>query len=365
MSHRSGPALGGLLIVMTLAPAVLRAQTAPASPAASDPSVSEIVVTGDRAGLLEKRPNSVVFGLDKALVDTPRSASLISATTIQRYGIQTIDGLVAIAPGTFTASFYGVAGTLNIRGTYAENYFEGFKLIENLSTFTTPVDDAAQIEIIRGPPTPLYGPGRVGGLLNFIPKTAKDSGAYITKPEAELDVTLGDYQLKDFTGQAGAPVDLGAVTADFTPMASFTTPIATTGASIPSRVGALSGRFDLPDNWKFGFDLQYYHDTGDVQTPGWNRPTQNLIDNQIYITGRNTALSNTPGVGYLAPRQTVVPARPPGIPDYSYPTLYTATGAGTRSGLLRLRPRPNRGLNLGHRRGNHQARSPRRLSQSL
>ncbi len=177
MSHRSGPALGGLLIVMTLAPAVLRAQTAPASPAAADPSVSEVVVTGDRAGLLEKRPNSVVFGLDKPLIETPRSASLISATTIQRYGIQTIDGLVAIAPGTFTASFYGVAGTLNIRGTYAENYFEGFKLIENLGTFTTPVGDAAQIEIIRGPPTPLYGPGRVGGLLNFIPKTAKDSGA--------------------------------------------------------------------------------------------------------------------------------------------------------------------------------------------
>ena len=327
MFDRSAMGLGALLILAVSASDV---SAAPASaPSASDPSVSEIVVTADKAGLLERRPNSVVFGLDKPLVDTPRSASLISATTIQRYGIQTIDGLVAIAPGTFTASFYGVAGTLNIRGTYAENYFEGFKLIENLGTFTTPVDDAAQIEIVRGPPTPLYGPGRVGGLLNFIPKTVKDSGAYITKPQAELDVTLGDYQLKDFTGQVGLPVDLGAVQGGLYAYGEFYDAHSYYRGIYPEHeLGALSGRFDLPDNWKFGFDFQYYHDTGDVQTPGWNRLTQNLIDNQIYITGRNTALSNTPGVGYLAPGQTVVPARPPGIPYYSYPTLYTATGAG-------------------------------------
>ncbi len=129
-------------------------------------------------------------------------------------------------------------------------------------------------------------------------------------------------------------------------------------------LGELSGRFDLPDNWKFGFDVQYYHSTGDVQTPGWNRLTQNLIDNQIYITGRNTALSNTPGVRYLAPGQTVVPARPPGFPTILSDALYGHRRRAL-SGLLRLRPRPHRGLHPGHRRRNHQARSPRRLSQPL
>ena len=77
-------------------------------------TTNELVVTSDRVGLLERRPNNTVFGLDKPLIDTPRSASLISDLTIQRYGIQTIDNLVAIAPGTFTASFYGVPGSLNI-----------------------------------------------------------------------------------------------------------------------------------------------------------------------------------------------------------------------------------------------------------
>src|SRR5271155_427734 len=160
MTLRTGLLGASAVSLVALATAARAEGDAPAQT-----GVSEVVVTADRAGLLERRPNNTVFGLDKPLIDTPRSASLISDLTIQRYGIQTIDNLVAVAPGTLTASFYGVAGSLNIRGTYAENYFKGFKEIENLGTYTTPVGDAAQIEIVRGPPSPIYGPGRVGGFL--------------------------------------------------------------------------------------------------------------------------------------------------------------------------------------------------------
>ena len=43
----------------------------------------------------------------------------------------------------------------------------------------------------------------------------------------------------------------------------------------------------------------YYHSNGDVQTPGWNRLTQALIDNGTYITGRNTSLKDADGNGQL------------------------------------------------------------------
>jgi iron complex outermembrane receptor protein len=69
-----------------------------------------------------------------------------------------------------------VPGALNIRGTLAENYFRGFKRVENRGTYSTPIGGAAQIEIVRGPPTPIYGAGKVGGMLNFIPKSARDEG---------------------------------------------------------------------------------------------------------------------------------------------------------------------------------------------
>jgi iron complex outermembrane receptor protein len=282
-----------------------------ASPAlAADPApgaLSEVVVTADKAGLLEKRADAVVFGLDKPLVDTPRSASVISATTLARYAIRTVDDLTAVAPGTFTASFYGVPGTLDIRGTYAENYFEGFKLIDNLGTYATPLGDAAQIEIVRGPPSPIYGPGRVGGLLDFVPKSAGEGAADPTRASGEVDLTLGDYQKKTLAAQGGGPVDLGPLHGGlYAYVEADDSHSYYRGVYPKHQLAELSGRFRGPDHWRIAFDLQVYHSTGEVQTPGWNRLTQALIDDQVYITGRNTALSASPGAPYLSPAQTVI-----------------------------------------------------------
>src|SRR3712207_4194382 len=103
----------------------------------------------------------------------PISASFASALTLERYGVRTVDDLVEVSPGAFTDSYYGVPGSLALRGTLAENYFRGFKRVENRGTYPTPLGAADRVEIVRGPPTPLYGPGKVGGLLNFTPKTAR------------------------------------------------------------------------------------------------------------------------------------------------------------------------------------------------
>ena len=143
----------GLMWAMAAAPATALAQPAPTgSTAPTDGStvVQEVVVTRDKAGLIDQKPDSTVFGLAKPLIDTPRTATFISNTTLQRYGVVTVDDLVALAPGAFTASYYGVPGALNLRGTLAETYFRGFKLIENRGTYTTPIADAAQIDVVNG-----------------------------------------------------------------------------------------------------------------------------------------------------------------------------------------------------------------------
>jgi iron complex outermembrane receptor protein len=284
------------------------------STATTSSTVSELVVTADKVGLLEQKPSTTVFGLSKPLIETPRAATMITDTNIQRYGIQTIDQLTTVAPGTFTASFYGVPGTLNIRGTLAENYFEGFKLITNWGTYSTPVGDASRIDIVRGPPSPIYGPGFVGGLLNFIPKSASDSGAYLTQPTGELTYTGGSYDKNNITGQFGAPVNAGIFNGGIYAYGEFDDSHSFYNGIHPEHeMGEISARFDLPDSWKLAADFSYLHSTGDVQTPGWNRVTQNLINNQTYITGRNTALTNTPGVPYLTPAQAS-----PTAPYYPY-----------------------------------------------
>ncbi|MDI1363976.1 MAG: TonB-dependent receptor plug domain-containing protein, partial [bacterium] len=202
---------------MSLRPAFLSASLlvlAAASAVRAEDQVADsvdavLVLARDKAGLLEKQPSNTVFGIAKPLIETPRSASLVSDVTLERFGIETLDGVSAVSPGTHTASFYGVPGSLNIRGTLAENYFRGFKRVENRGTYSTPIGGAARIEILRGPPTPVYGAGKVGGLVNFIPKSARDEGRFLAEPEGQLTATFGSYDKKLLTGQFGAPLSLG------------------------------------------------------------------------------------------------------------------------------------------------------------
>jgi len=266
------------------------------------PASSEIVVTADKAGLLEKKSTSTVFGLDKPLLQTPRAATFVSDTTMERYGITTIDDLVEISPSSYTASFYGVPGSLNIRGTLAEDYFEGFKRVENRGTYTTPIGDASQIQIVRGPPNPNFGAGKVGGLLNFIPKTARDGAAFISAPTGEISVTGGDYNKADVTAQGGLPASFGPVQGglygyvDIDEAGSYYR-----GIDPKRQTGEFSGDFNLPGGWTTALQGMVYHSDGDVQTPGWNRITQSLIDTGTYTTGRNATLVDINGDGHIEP----------------------------------------------------------------
>jgi len=223
-------------------------------------TVDEVLVLArDKAGLLEKQPNDTVFGIEKSLLETPRSASFASDLTLERYGIETLDGLTAVSPGTYTASFYGVPGALNVRGTLAENYFRGFKRIENRGTYSTPIGGASRIEIVRGPPTPLYGAGKVGGMMNFIPKSARDEGRFLTDPKGELTATFGSYAKKNLTGQVALPVKLGRadggvyVYGEVDDSKSFYR-----GLNPKRRLVEVSADFDLGAGWTTAFGGMVY-----------------------------------------------------------------------------------------------------------
>ena len=288
----------GLTAAVLTAPALASAQDAPAA-------VESVTVTArDAAGLVARRPSDTVFGLSKPLLETPRAASFVSDTTMERYGVRTIDDLTAVAPGAFTDSYYGVPGALNLRGTLAETYFRGFKRIENRGTYPTPIGAAEQVEIVRGPPTPVYGPGKVGGFLNFVPKTAHTTQGFLTEPTGEVEVEAGGYDEKRVSARLGAPLKLGSADGGV-----YAYVDAEDGAQYyrgihPRQItGQLAADFDLANGFSVAFGGMAYHSTGAVQTPGWNRVTQDLIDNGTYITGRDTTLKDLDGNGRLTPNE--------------------------------------------------------------
>ena len=59
-----------------------------AARAQTDTGTETVIVTGDAAHLIETAPSATAFGLPISLIDTPRAVTVISDTTISRYGIE-------------------------------------------------------------------------------------------------------------------------------------------------------------------------------------------------------------------------------------------------------------------------------------
>ena len=149
----------------------------------------------DTMGLMPTEPVESVFGFGKSLVETPRSATSITNETIEAYGISDIDDLVLLSPGAFTQSFFGVAGSLDVRGTPGETYFRGVRRLDNPGNYPTPIGASDRIDIVRGPASPIYGPSKIGGYLNFVPKSARaETGQYLEDPTGKVSMTRGTWE---------------------------------------------------------------------------------------------------------------------------------------------------------------------------
>jgi iron complex outermembrane receptor protein len=256
-------------------------------------SVETVTVTGDAVHLIATGPDDTAFGVAKPLLETPRAVTLIDATTLDRYGVQGVDDLTSITPSAYTASFYGVEGAVSLRGTLAESYFRGFKRAENRGTYDTPLGDAAQIDVLRGPPSAIYGAGKVGGLVNFVPKSGDAQSG------GDVSVTYGSYSKRNLTAGFGTPFDLGAAQGSVHAYGEIDDSFSFYRGLHPSHQMLQVSSVLASGPWSFSADYMYVHANGQVQTPGWNRLTQNLIDNSTYITGRNTSLKDADGNGRL------------------------------------------------------------------
>ena len=267
----------------------------------SDALVQETVaVTGSLRALPVDDVGSV-FGFDKNLVEIPRSASTISAEQLERFGITDIYGLVAQAPGTFTNSFFGVGGALDIRGQAGETYFRGVRRLDNPGNYPTPIGASDRIDIVRGPASPIYGPSKSGGYMNFVPKTARlSAGQYIEEPEGEIRYTGGSWDKSVLAASITGPAKIGDqlfgyhLYAELEDSGSFY-------ENIGTEQTILQAAFDTEINENLRVEFGgMYHDYKGKQNGGWNRLTQDLIDNGTYVTGQAQVL-DTDGDGEISP----------------------------------------------------------------
>ena len=263
--------------------------------------MEEVVVTGDLNSLPGEDVKSI-FGFNKSILETPRSVSTVSEELMDRMNMQDIDELVTVSPGSFTQSFFGVAGGLDVRGTPGETYFRGIRRLDNPGNYPTPIGASDRVDIVRGPASPIYGPSKIGGYLNFNPKSARieETGAYIAENTGALSYTTGSWNKSVLTAEVGGPAEFAGKPMGFYLYGELENSDSFYENAPGVEQSLIQGSFDLDLNDKV--QLQFggmYHDYSGAQNAGWNRITQDLIDNGTYITGSPSPL-DTDGDGKIS-----------------------------------------------------------------
>ncbi len=261
----------------------------------------------DVYAVLPTRPTSSVFGTDKSLQETSRSVTLIESSLIDLYGIDDVNDFVSVTAGTFTGNYFGVPGALDVRGERADNFFRGFRRVENRGNFPTIVGGTDYVEIIKGPPPPVYGGGKVGGILNFIPKSAKSkTAALIDKPTGQASVTVGTYDKKIGALEYGLPFEMfGKKSGAYFYLQTEDSESYYDNVYRKGTLGQLSIDTVLSDTARLEYGLMI-QDADLNQSLGWNRVTQRMIDTEgEYLSGQPARNLDNDGNGYISPAELV------------------------------------------------------------
>lgn len=229
-----------------------------------------------------------VYSKSIPVTEVPKSVLILTPEEIDQFGIEKISDLSKIGAGTAQYNDFGLPGAPYIRGWRAGIYFNGMLRAYQLNELPTSFGSLERIDIVKGIAPAQYIPTCIGGYANFVPKSP-----YYDKNGGSFEVSFSDYGKWDVTADSGGPTMI----AGKIPAAYRISVSAQGGDSYYDRVD--NGYFSVYSSIKMepvkgikiyaGFEA-YGYDADEV--PGWNRLTQNLVDNDLYVTGEPISLTS-------------------------------------------------------------------------
>ncbi len=160
--------------------------------------------------LLPAQPVDSAFGFSKTLMETPRSSSLISAETIERFSLSAVEDLSRVVPGVFTTTRFGIQGGIDVRSVPADTYFRGMRRLSLQGNARSVLAAMDSIEVVKGPPSPIFGMGKIGGYTNATPKSGRArDGKYLTEPQGFMQAIIGSYDRSEASFGVGGPLGIG------------------------------------------------------------------------------------------------------------------------------------------------------------
>lgn len=241
-------------------------------------TVGERIEESDR--IVPHRPVDSVFGMGLELVELPRAVSVIGPETIERLGLADVNDLPRAVPGASVLNYFGVPGIPTTRGLPTSIAFNGMQRVWNRNGYPTSFGSLEAMDYVRGPAPGTISASSPGGFVNFIPKSP-----YFDRFRGEAAFTVGSHRKFVTRIDAGGPLELA--NKDVAWRLSLTHQDADSYFhGIFNDYLSVYGAFKVqlaPNVSLFGGGEIYRHRS--KENPGWNRPTQNLIDNGLYLIG--------------------------------------------------------------------------------
>lgn len=254
-------------------------------------TLADVVVTGanKKATILPKRKVTSIYGTDSSVLDTPRVVSQVSEQQFREDVIRSADDLVKYAPSITRGGGQNANFAPQIRGQNSEVFQDSQRIYSTRHPTNLNAYEAA--DIVAGPTGVIFAPtSGSGGYINYLTKKPN-----FNKAETTISGSVGSI----YAGQAAEP--------NFSVSIDHTAPIS---KELAFRVSATAQRTDdYYDNVKNNFNAFYgalawrpddslrvdwnisYDDYSDFNvTHGWNRATQQSVDQGLYYKGRATPI---------------------------------------------------------------------------
>ncbi|MES2709393.1 MAG: TonB-dependent receptor [Verrucomicrobiota bacterium] len=231
-------------------------------------------------------PVNSVFGFDQPVLDTPRSVAPLSAKLLDDANVLKLEDISRTVTNTYGPSVFGLSSLPYIRGQEGELFQNGMRRLAGNNGYGLPVslNSVEAMDVVKGPATPVYGPTqRVGGYINLVTKRAP-----LDLLSGEASFSYGSYDKYRYGLDVGIPLirDQLGLRLSYEGVDE---------ESFYRNVKQQSQDIYLALNWKpsntfrFNFNAEYYDVDHYSDIAGINRPTQDLIDNGTYITGRGVS----------------------------------------------------------------------------
>ncbi len=245
---------------------------------------SSLATSGDI--LPTSRPTGSVFGELSAL-DAPRSLTVLTPELMAQFDIQDFSDLGRIGAGTQQRNYYGVPGTPVLRGAEGGVFFNGIQRAFQRNEMPLSFGSFEAMDVVKGPAPAHLGVSQAGGYTNLIPKSP-----YFGQRRTIITGEVGTDDHHRVQIDSGAPLLLGKRPAAYrisltgqysgSPYNRIRNDFASLYGSIKVQLSPQTTLFIGAEAFRFKSN----------ENAGWNRPTQQLIDDNRYVIGEPISIAS-------------------------------------------------------------------------